>query len=1555
VTSSRPAACGRIPVGSCLLLVAMVLSLLVGAGPASAATFIGQTTYTSNTTWTLANSPYVLNGDVTVAAGVTLTVEPGVIVKMNGVRTLRVNGSLAASGTSGSHITFTSLQDDAIGGDTGGDGATSGSPGQWASVKFATSTSSGTLNYVDVRYGGIGSAEQSYGAVEVTNASASVSITQSTVKWSQASGLYVFLGSGTVDSTTISNGGNGISVNTGVVKVRNLSVITANSKDGVWFNLGTGTPSASTITQSDVTSNGRYGVYIGAGSSALALIPRGSFNNINGNTTKQLFASASPSFKNADVNWRQNYWGQVTYAPNNGECAGVSPNSRGAAGAMNGGSYLIVKTPPTPSIVCPYDAFKLDPLEIAAAPLHSGSPSVVLGQTIDGCGGPSYVDLAGNVGSCGSDPVSLGSGSFASRKADLRLSGIGIPFSFSRTYNALDLNSGLLGPGWSHSLSASLSIAANGDVLARSDTGQRLYFTKQTDGSFLADPGGRSTLTSITGGYELVDRSQTHLRFDTAGKLSTIRDRNDKGLTLTYTSGQLSSVTDSASRLINFTYNGSGLLTQVTLPDNRNVQYGYTSGVLTSVTDARGKTTIYAYESHNWLFRETDPNGHRVFENTFGADGRVTQQLDALNRQTTFAWNPTTQTSTVTDARGKAWKDVYSNGVLVQQIDPLNNTTSYGYDADLNLRSVTDPRGKTTTMTHDSKGNQLTRTAPAPLSYQEIFTYNSLNDVLTAQDGRGNTTSFGYDSAGNLTSVTRPGSNVIQYGRDASGNGLLRTVTDPRGKVSSLDYDAAGNLTAITTPLGNETTMAYDGSGRLTSRVEPRGNVAGADPNDYKTTYNYNANDQQLTVTDPLTHATAHAYDDVGNVISITDPRSHVATFAYNAVDKLTTATAEGGAATAYVYDAANNVTSRTDPNNHQTSYAYDDAGRLTSATNPLNKIWSFSYDGSGNRTVVTKPSGGTVTVTYDAINRPTAITFSDSTPAVSYIYDGNSNRTQMTDGAGAQTYTYDALNRLTEITRGSDTFTYDYDAVGNITLRTYPGATTMSSSYDDDGRLASVTRSGNTANYIYNAAGGPTQTTLPNSYVESRSYDHAGRVTQVKHSTGSSVLSQFDYAYDATGNPISVTTPSGVTTYGYDNRDRLTSVCLQASCPGGSDPFIRWTYDPVGNRLTEDRPSGTTSHIYDAADQMTQVGSTSYSYDVNGNQTQAGSRTFGWNLAGQMTSTTAAGSTTNYSYDGDGNRLQAASSSQTTNYIWDVNAALPRLAVERNGAGSHLRSYAYGLNRLSMLAGGQHYYFHPDSVGSTINVTSSSGQTEWTYSYEPFGSAQTETKNDPMAPDNPNRFAGELLDTDTGLYDLRARVYDPANGRFGSLDPRPVSQASPYEGSYVYALNNPTTWVDPSGLKAAWADGQTQGQRALDWLTNLVTNLKSGLCGTSLTIPLTLAVLNPLIAGYWLMGYMLTCTKAIQRFADKIATVADKTLDAMRGGWNTAADFAREHFDETLYVVAAIIAVHTCAEAASVGAATGLSLGPVAATGFALGAGAFCAQEARNLWEYTH
>ncbi len=263
-----------------------------------------------------------------------------------------------------------------------------------------------------------------------------------------------------------------------------------------------------------------------------------------------------------------------------------------------------------------------------------------------------------------------------------------------------------------------------------------------------------------------------------------------------------------------------------------------------------------------------------------------------------------------------------------------------------------------------------------------------------------------------------------------------------------------------------------------------------------------------------------------------------------------------------------------------------------------------------------------------------------------------------------------------------------------------------------------------------------------------------------------------------------------------------LSSVCFQASCPAGSDPFIRWTYDGVGNRLSEARPTGTTSYTYNASDELTQAGATAYTYDQNGNELSAGSRTFAYDLANRLKTTTLASTTTTYTYDGDGKRLQASTGTQAskkTNFLWDVNQGLPQIALERDGNNSLRRRYSHGARRISQTSGNNTSYYLHDGLGSVTNLTSSSGATQWTWSYEPFGSIRTETKASGNQPDSLMRFTGEYSDP-TGLYHLRARQYDPASGRFLSQDPFPATRWSSHSSAYTYTRNRPTAYVDPSG-----------------------------------------------------------------------------------------------------------------------------------------------------------
>jgi hypothetical protein len=103
----------------------------------------------------LAGTVYHATSELLVPTGTTLTIQAGAIVKFQ-LTGLHVDGTLLAVGTSASRIRFTSLHDDSAGGDTNGNGPSSGAPDQWRGLVFGADADASVLEYVDVAYSGWG-------------------------------------------------------------------------------------------------------------------------------------------------------------------------------------------------------------------------------------------------------------------------------------------------------------------------------------------------------------------------------------------------------------------------------------------------------------------------------------------------------------------------------------------------------------------------------------------------------------------------------------------------------------------------------------------------------------------------------------------------------------------------------------------------------------------------------------------------------------------------------------------------------------------------------------------------------------------------------------------------------------------------------------------------------------------------------------------------------------------------------------------------------------------------------------------------------------------------------------------------------------------------------------------------------------------------------------------------------------------------------------------------------------------------------------------------------
>ncbi len=111
-------------------------------------------TIDSDTTWTLTNSPYVIASNLSIPTGITLTIEPGSIIKMGSGAAINVSGTLMmGSPTETASVVMTSIKDDSVGGDTNGDGTLT-TPQSGDYLGIIVSSGELTINHAILRYGG---------------------------------------------------------------------------------------------------------------------------------------------------------------------------------------------------------------------------------------------------------------------------------------------------------------------------------------------------------------------------------------------------------------------------------------------------------------------------------------------------------------------------------------------------------------------------------------------------------------------------------------------------------------------------------------------------------------------------------------------------------------------------------------------------------------------------------------------------------------------------------------------------------------------------------------------------------------------------------------------------------------------------------------------------------------------------------------------------------------------------------------------------------------------------------------------------------------------------------------------------------------------------------------------------------------------------------------------------------------------------------------------------------------------------------------------------------
>ena len=544
--------------------------------------------------------------------------------------------------------------------------------------------------------------------------------------------------------------------------------------------------------------------------------------------------------------------------------------------------------------------------------------------------------------------------------------------------------------------------------------------------------------------------------------------------------------------------------------------------------------------------------------------------------------------------------------------------------------------------------------------------------------------------------------------------------------------------------------------------------------------------------------------DDLLSSLSHTNTSGKTTTysFIYGAADLQTAVNIGSRSLVSNAYNSGTwTLSSQTYGNGDYWKYFYDNTDTLTSRfTNCSDNEgigFYYTYNGKGKLVRIEMKS---VTIADGAVTGGTLLS------SENYLYDGSDRliRVVETDGDNVVlhdfSWTYDAKDNVTALTESiggkSFSYTYAYDDDSRPTSFGY-GDVTKQITYDGHGRSSETT--------VKNGS----RTVLGTGYAY-RDVDSTYTTTQVKSVTNSygGKTANFNYTYDASGNITSISGAQAVT-YEYDDLGQLV---WEKNATAGK--AWNYTYDNGGNILsrTEYACSGngtvsgsgtTTSYTYGDAewgDLLTAYNGEEITYDGIGNPLSYRGWTMSWQGGRRLAGMTKGSDTLSFAYNESGLRTSKTVNGVAHSYVWQGS----KLAADITDAYAlyfHYDSTGDVIGFTRTANGTDTEYFYVKNLqGDILKVITATGTEAATYTYDAWGRVLTSTGD--LADINPLRYRGYYYDTETGLYYLQSRYYDPEVSRFINPDSFATTDVDGVLSAnmFAYCENNPVTRSDSTG-----------------------------------------------------------------------------------------------------------------------------------------------------------
>lgn len=961
-----------------------------------------------------------------------------------------------------------------------------------------------------------------------------------------------------------------------------------------------------------------------------------------------------------------------------------------------------------------------------------------------------------------------------------------------------------------------------------------------TDGEIVKGFNSEGQLVTVLDKYE----NTMSIEYDANRKIQRVYDGNNKQIIFDYnpTTGLLRSITDTRGRRTSYEYNAQNELIKVMFSDGQTVDLVYdANGNIQSVESSDKVKSTLSYSNKFELKEVTNASTVSGVEHGQPSSDAIVQMSKIM-----CAFSPA-QTTIADDKGNKKYYKINADGNVYEYYEEQNGLVIKAekydyvpYDKD-NVQSA--KRSSLFTKAYsafsasDFTNGDYTNTKLDEYNNPATKTTNA--QTLSAGTTQQTTITYEYDEnhrciketatvvITGLSEGAKTYTHIMSYHYNASGNVVLKESyikgeEYTEGKtIEETIYDEKGNV------VKSFTYNSLDSSSKFytESEVAENGQILADydETGENKTEYGYIPG-TDVVRTYRFANGSQFAYGHDGN----------------DTVTSISQSTEEGeenSTQTRYTYGQVTELVS----GNNVVRYAYDGKRRLK--TMELNGVKNYVQYGYAE----TKDSDGSVvkeTVTTAYASKDKYISEKDgngnllkltanNVVQLENIYDKKGQLCTLKDKVVSKNYKFecDDFDNITVIYEADENGiqvsngygeSVEYDDLGSIKKRTIVGPVSQVYDYtyktDSTHALESITVNGSTIKPKLDVLGRNkgkeicigSDKIAEESIAYRKVGDHATNMPTTirfgnKFGDKFALVDSLRYAYNKMGNIEKVYENGELAIrYQYDALNRLIREDNKVM-----STTVLYSYDNNGNILKqrkfaftlkniidiEELESEDKVYIYDGDKLLSFNGAECAYNETTGMQTKYRGKSLGW-----TNRRVSSYKGIEFSYDGQGRRIAKGNIS----YIYDSQG---RLLKQSNDL-----EFFYDHSGVSSVKhDGKTYFYRKDILGNIIALLDTSGAVVVKYTYDAWGYNGVSDINGNVISDenhignlNPFRYRGYYYDTETELYFLKTRYYDPEVGRFISpdsieyLDPETINGLN----LYAYCNNNPVSNVDPNGNK---------------------------------------------------------------------------------------------------------------------------------------------------------